>query len=87
MHLNIKIIYNFLFYNNPVKLYKIAKKEENEEEKEKAKKAIKTTLTNMGYGGRNISTFSLKEQKLIMELLQCIEEGLLDFLEQIKKPD
>ncbi len=87
MQLNVKRICNVLLYTDPIKLYKIAKKTNNEEEKEKAKKIIKTNLINMGYGKRNLSTFSLKEQKLIMEYLQCIEEGILDFLEQIKKPD
>lgn len=72
---------------DPVAVYKIAKSNKNNKLKEQAKDAIKTDLIAMGYGKKNFGSFSKEEQKKILKYLQCLEGGLLDFLERIKKPD
>ncbi len=83
----IKKIYNVLIATDPVRAYKLAKNIRDNKLKEKAKIAVKTKLINMGYGRKNFESFSPEEQEKILKYLQCLEEGLLDFLEKIKKPD
>lgn len=88
--MNLKVtnkICNVFIFTDPVRAYKIAKSIRNIRLKQKAKERIKANLMDMGYGKKEFANFSSEEQEKILKYLQCLEEGLLDFLEQIKKPD
>ncbi len=79
--------FNIILDFDPIIAYKIAKNIKNNKLKEKSKTAIKANLIKMKYGSRNFVSFSSEDQKIILKSLQCLEEGLLDFLDEIKKPD
>ena len=80
------VIYEKLLKVNPILAYNISKDFNDPLLRKIAKEEIALKVRKMGYGQKKFHEFSDPEQKEILECLSCLEENLLDFLEQIKKP-